>query len=145
MSRKELIQSIGKALDIYIIGNKYIAINELLNRYEQTLRKKRVYISDIKNHISFDELDKYATEICEKYKITLSDLRGKNRCHHFVAARVHFCRKMRIEHRLTLTMMAHYLNRDHSSICNYMSRYKMLYPMPIFENEILINDRKATA
>jgi hypothetical protein len=135
MTRNQLIEEIGKALNIEIRGFYHFKVSNLIVKYYQT-EKRNYRIADI-HFLTDAEFDDHAQKIADLYKITLKQLKGKNREHHVVAARVHFCRKMRSEYKVTLTSLGKYLNLNHTTICHYLHKYKMFAP-----NEMILNDRE---
>jgi chromosomal replication initiation ATPase DnaA len=130
MQRNELISFIGSALEVDIMPYTHSVLVDKLKEYEAEVLKANLKSYQAGRLISESEYDKYAKIICELYGITLEKFKGKARYWNLVMARVHFCRYMRFEHNATLTSMAKYLNRDHTSILHYVKRYKISHNLP---------------
>lgn len=130
MQRNELISFIGSALEVDIMPYTHSVLVDKLKEYEAEVLKANLKSYQLGRLISETEYDKYAQMICDLYGITIPQLRGKARYFQLVMARVHFCRYMRFEHNATLTSMANYLNRDHTSVLYYVKKYKLPHNLP---------------
>jgi len=130
MQRNDLIDFIGSALEVDIMPVTHSVLVDKLKEYEAEVLKANLKSYQAGRLISESEYDKYAKIICELYGISIERFKGKDRHFNLVMARVHFCRYMRFEHNATLTSMAKYLNRDHTSVLHYVKRYKLSHNLP---------------
>lgn len=130
MQRNELIDFIGSALEVDIMPVTHAVLIDKLKEYEAAVLKANLKSYQLGRLISEPEYDKYAKMICDLYGITLEKFKSRDRNFHLVMARVHFCRYMRFEHNATLTSMAKYLQRDHTSIIHYVKKYKLPHNLP---------------
>jgi chromosomal replication initiation ATPase DnaA len=130
MQRNELISFIGNVLEVDIMPVTHSVLIDKLKEYESDVLKSNIKSYQVGRFIEEAQYDKYARFICEMYGITIEKFRSKNRHFLLVMARVHFCRYMRFEHNATVTSMAKYLNRDHTSVIHYIKKYKLSHNLP---------------
>jgi chromosomal replication initiation ATPase DnaA len=130
MQRNELISFIGNALEVDIMPLTHSVLVDKLKEYEAQVLKSNIKSYQVGRFIGETEYDNYARFICDMYGITMERFKSKDRHFQLVMARVHFCRYMRFEHNATVTSMAKYLNRDHTSILHYVKKYKLSHNLP---------------
>ena len=68
-------------------------------------------------------MDTIANEVCIYYDINLNDLKGRSRVRKIVEAREVFCMLAKVFEKVKNSVIARYLNRDHSTITNAIDKY----------------------
>lgn len=68
-------------------------------------------------------MDTIANEVCIYYDINLNDLKGRSRIRKIVEAREIFCMLSKVFTKVKTSVIARYLNRDHSTITNAIDKY----------------------
>jgi len=141
MTRNQLIKKISGLLEVHFTPPAYNVLVDILKEYEDAYIKDRVRAYRVGGFVSGEMLTENAEDVCNIYGITMDKLKGKERYHTYVMARVHFCRHMRLIHNASFKTLGKFLNRDHTTIIHYFKDYKITPFVP--ENSRLKNDRKA--
>ena len=124
-----------------LIPAAYNVLVDILQEYENAYLKDKVRAYRVGGFVSPEMLQSNAEDICNIYGISMDNLKGKERYHTYVMARVHFCRHMRLIHNASFKTLGKFLNRDHTTIIHYFRDYKITPFVP--ENSRLKDDRKA--
>lgn len=141
MTRNQLIKRITGLLEVTLIPAAYNVLVDILQEYENAYLKDKVRAYRVGGFVSPEMLQSNAEDICNIYGISMDNLKGKERYHTYVMARVHFCRHMRLIHNASFKTLGKFLNRDHTTIIHYFRDYKITPFVP--ENSRLKDDRKA--
>jgi hypothetical protein len=141
MTRNQLIKRITGLLEVTLIPAAYNVLLDILQEYESAYLKDKVRAYRVGGFVSPEMLQTNAEDICNIYGISMDNLKGKERYHTYVMARVHFCRHMRLIHNASFKTLGKFLNRDHTTIIHYFRDYKITPFVP--ENSRLKDDRKA--
>ena len=126
MKKSEIIKEIENITGVKILNDKYYKLTKLINDFSKVkiVYRDRLVYSDAEIKMNID-YEKEALKICELYKITLDELKGKRRMYKLVKARVHYCRYMKKKyHNITSVSLAEYLQINHSSVMHYFYYYK---------------------
>jgi len=140
MTRNQLIKKISGLLEVNLIPAAYNVLVDILQEYENAYIKDRVRAYRVGGFVSGEMLTENAEDVCNIYGITMDNLKGKERYHTYVMARVHFCRHMRLVHNASFKTLGKFLNRDHTTIIHYFKDYKITPFVP--ESTRLKDDRK---
>lgn len=141
MTRNQLIKRITGLLEVTLIPAAYNVLVDILQEYESAYLKDKVRAYRVGGFVSPEMLQSNAEDICNIYGISMDNLKGKERYHTYVMARVHFCRHMRLIHNASFKTLGKFLNRDHTTIIHYFKDYKITPFVP--EHSRLKDDRKA--
>jgi chromosomal replication initiation ATPase DnaA len=126
MKRKEAILEIEKLSGKTFVNSEYYKLTEVLRKLENVkiVYRDRILYNDA-NLTEYIDYDREAARIANLYKISIDELKCKNRLRKYVDCRVYFCRYMKKKYgNITSVSLARYLNRDHSTVLYYLHRYK---------------------
>lgn len=98
---------------------KITAILESVTREKVIIKYRNVQLVDSKE-IIFMNLEEEGQRIAAMYGTTLEAIKGKRRDMRNVSARAHLVRYARLNSKVTITELARYLNKDHTSICHLL-------------------------